>query len=511
MRRPLMARRVRCCLIRPILSWQRGGISGGISSFEFVDPNLDAGDYGSYITTLPTGNVLIVDSADDFGGVDAGAAYLFNGATGGLISVLTGSSSGDAVGSGDIIVSNGNIILSVPDWDNGAIADAGAVISINSTTGLNGVVSTANSLYGTTAGDQIGSGYIWGLDTDNYVVVSPNWDNGGLGDVGAVTWVDGTAGLIGPVTSANSLIGPTAGDMAGYDGIRTLSNGNYLVLTSPWQSGGADNVGAITWANGATGISGVISAANSLVGSSDSDNIASYYNIIEVGNSNYLVFATGWDNGSVIDAGSITWGSGTSGVSGVISAANSLVGSTSDDMDWAYIEYLSNGNVLLTAPRWDNGASADAGAVTFIDANTGKSGVISASNSLVGTTAGDNIGWGTRTLDNGNYLVYSTSWDNGAAVDAGALVWGSGTAGVSGVISAANALVGSASYDYVGNFTILTNNNYVAYSPSWDNGGVVNAGAATWANGTTGISGTISATNSLIGSNTNDYVGEDGV
>ncbi len=488
-----------------------GGLTGGISSFEFIDPNVDAGNFGGDVRILSTGNVFIVDSADDFSGVDSGAAYLFNGATGGLISTLTGSSAGDAVGSGPILVSNGNIILAAPDWDNGATSDAGAVISMSATTGLNGVVSTANSLYGTTAGDQIGSGYIWDVGTNNYVVVSPNWDNGGLGDVGAVTWIDGSAGLTGPVSAANSLIGATPGDMAGYDGIRTLSNGNYLVLTSPWQSGVADNVGAVTWANGATGITGVISAANSLVGSSDSDNIASYYNILEVGNSNYLVFAREWDNGAAVDAGSITWGSGTTGVSGVISAANSLIGSTSYDLDFASIEFLSNDNILIASGRWDNGAAVNAGAVTFIDTNVGKSGVIGAATSLVGTTTNDEVGSFIRTMNNGNYLVASRYWDNAAAVDAGAVTWGSGVTGVSGIISAANSLVGSTSFDYIGDLTLLTNGNYVVNSSFWDNGLVVNAGAATWGNGATGISGTISAANSLIGSNTNDYISEDGV
>ena len=41
-------------------------------------------------------------------------------------------------------------------------------------------------------------------------------------------------------------------------------------------------------------------------------------------------------------------------------------------------------------------------------------------------------------------------WDNGAATNAGAVTWGSGTAGVSGVVSSANSLVGSTANDQVG-------------------------------------------------------------
>ena len=53
-------------------------------------------------------------------------------------------------------------------------------------------------------------------------------------------------------------------------------------------------------------------------------------------------------------------------------------------------------------------------------------------------------------LTNGNYVVCSSYWDNGAATDAGAVTWGSGTAGVSGVVSSANSLVGSTANDRVG-------------------------------------------------------------
>ena len=39
---------------------------------------------------------------------------------------------------------------------------------------------------------------------------------------------------------------------------------------------------------------------------------------------------------------------------------------------------------------------------------------------------------GVTALSNGNYVVSSPNWTNGAAANAGAVTWGSGTAGVSG-------------------------------------------------------------------------------
>ena len=70
--------------------------------------------------------------------------------------------------------------------------------------------------------------------------------------------------------------------------------------------------------------------------------------------------------------------------------------------------------------------------VTWGDGTTGVRGEVSGSNSLVGSTAADRVGAieSVIALSNGNYLVVTPTWDNGAAEDAGAVTWGSGTAGV---------------------------------------------------------------------------------
>ncbi len=44
--------------------------------------------------------------------------------------------------------------------------------------------------------------------------------------------------------------------------------------------------------------------------------------------------------------------------------------------------------------------------------------------------------YGVTALSNGNYVVRSPYWDNGAATDAGAVTWGSGTTGCTGAVSA---------------------------------------------------------------------------
>ncbi|NDA64897.1 MAG: hypothetical protein EBX50_23160, partial [Chitinophagia bacterium] len=169
------------------------------------------------------------------------------------------------------------------------------------------------------------------------------------------------------------------------------------------------------------------------------------------------------------------------------------------------------GNYLVRSPVWDNGAITNVGAVTFCSGTTGCSGAVSASNSLVGSKASDFVGdTGTAALTNGNYVVSSPSWDNGAIVDAGAVTFCSGTTGCSGAVSGSNSLVGSAGDNVGGSsggITTLTNGNYVVVSPQWDSGATTNVGAATFCSGATGCSGAVSASNSLIGSMQGDQVG----
>ena len=142
---------------------------------------------------------------------------------------------------------------------------------------------------------------------------------------------------------------------------------------------------------------------------------------------------------------------------------------------------LPDGNYVVSSPAWNNGAATDAGAVTWGSGKAGVSGTVSGSNSLIGSTTNDQVGGGgngVTALTNGDYVVSSPDWTNGAATDAGAVTWGSGTAGVSGAVSASNSLVGSTANDQVGSnsVTALTNGNYVVSSPDWSNGAA--AGAA---------------------------------
>lgn len=576
------------------------------SSFqEIIDPNIGAGEgFGGFQNlVLANGNIVIASPLDDLNATNSGAVYLYN-SSGSLVSALVGSLANDNVGG---VVStnwpygligglkelvNGHVIVASENWGG----TSGAVTWMDGMTGLlsdgvsvGGIVSATNSLVGAWAGDKVGHQVIE-VANNKVLVVTPTWSNGGTApDAGAVTWMDGSSGQLsggawgGQVSSTNSLVSNAEGDQVGSGGISWLTDNstywNYAIRSPLLGSGGvaASALGAVTWMNGATGelsnstagtpvFGGVLGAANSIVGSTPGDKVGTttltyvYYGTpysnessgIHVVSGNLVVASNTWNNGgTAANAGAVTWMNGATGelsnstvaapvYGGAVSASNSLVGSTANDKvgtittsiwygttEASGLIWLPSGNYLVRSPDWNNGGTvANAGAITWGSGAAGVVGTVSGTNSLIGSTAGDQVGGGGVTLlGNGNYLVRSPNWNyNGAAANAGAVTWGSGTTGVIGTVSSANSIVGSHAGDGVGAGLVdawtndpglveLPNNNYVVVSSRW-NGGM---GAVTWGDGTNGTSGIVSgiATTgnalSLVGAVGASYVGAQGI
>jgi hypothetical protein len=202
------------------------------------------------------------------------------------------------VGSGVTALANGNYVVASPHW----FGDTGAVTLGNGATGTTvGAVSAANSLVGSISGDLVGEFGVAALSNGNYVVSSPHWNNSAVGTVavGAVTWGDGTKGVAGIVSADNSLVGSSPNDEVGFRHV-TLPNGNYVVESLLWNQ----QAGALTWGNGTTGVSGTVSTTNSFtnVGSVDGG-------IFVLPNSDYIFW-----NGSGGTSNSSTWFDGSSGM-----------------------------------------------------------------------------------------------------------------------------------------------------------------------------------------------------
>jgi hypothetical protein len=467
-----------------------GGVSGVVSEANSLVGSSPGDQVGALpVTTLGSGNYVILTPT--WNG-NRGAVTWGSSTTGvsGVVSEansLVGSSPGDQVGATPItVLSSGNYVIRSPQWN----ANRGAVTWGSGTAGVRGVLSEANSLVGTDPADQVGSRGITTLSNGNYVAVSPTWN----GNRGAVTWGSGTAGVLGPVSAANSLVGTDPADQVGSRGITTLSNGNYVVLSRYWNG----NRGAATWGDGTTGVHGVVSEANSLVGSDPNDGVGDF--VTALSNCNYVVRSRYWNG----NRGEVTWGDGTTGVHGVVSEANSLVGSYPGDQVSSSVASLSNGNYVVGSQYWNG----NRGAATWGSGTAGVSGIVSEANSLVGSNPGDQVSSvGFDSLSNGNYVLRSPLWNDRR----GAMTWFSGTAGVTGVLSETNSLVGSTPGDGLGNTILgalisLGNGNYLIPNPNWNS----NRGSLTWFSATAGVQGVVSESNSLVGSSPGDRVGTAG-
>jgi hypothetical protein len=483
-----------------------------------------SGRFGNTVTVLTTGRIVITDPFYDLPGAppiaDVGAVWLYDPETGSLLGPLVGSTANDNVGRGGVTaLASGNYVVRSPGWDRGAQRNAGAVTWCSGVTGCTGPVSAQNSLLGPGLSAPVGR--VVALDGGNYVVASPNWDNGEVTNAGAVTWCSGTTGCRGEITAANSLTSSRAFARIGSGGIVELSNGNYVVRSPLWDEVSFQpDAGATTWCSGTAPCTGLVSDANSLVGTSKGDGILSA--VTPLPDGGYVVHGPRWDDGEIEDVGAATRCPAT-GCRGAINKENSLHGTGPSNHVGAAVVALPGGHYVVVSPGWDDGLGdfgRNRGAVTFCDGRAPCVGAVTAANSLIGeegspipseqTRAGSG---GVTALADGSYAVSSPDWDDRPSpaasprVDAGAVTWCSGTTGCVGtVVTRVNSLVGGTANDRVGTVVALAAGGYAVASPGWD-GAAADTGAVTWCGGPTGCTGVVSAANSLVGARAGDRIG----
>ena len=509
--------------------------SSGPQLVELIDPDPGAGNFfGDTASTFANGNIHVLDDLDDAAGVDAGAFYVFDPDSGALLSAITGAAAGDRVGSSSLYdLGSGNYWLLSPGWGG----SKGAMTWFNEDAGPSGVVNSNTSLVGMHAGDNIGSAFnLRSLGGDKYFLRHNQWNS----NAGAITWYDGSVGASGVVGPGTSLVGSSADDQIGWYDLN-LGNGKWAIFSPYWDRGAVANAGAITVFDTQTGVPiGNVSPTNSLTGSRTDDYVGAvlyqgtpwYGTTYGLQNGKLMLVSQGW-NGS---AGALTWYDTTTGLLangaapvGTINASNSLVGSKAGDNIAAnYPTYLWTGsgyNYAVSSPLWDNGAAVDAGAITFFG-DSGITGAVSAANSLVGTHADDGVDLGLQFvgITTGGayaYLATAPGWNQ----ERGALTWFSSSAPVVGAIGADKSLLGSTASDsqdrsvsslYTGNGSYV----YAVLLPGWDNleYEAANAGLMTLFNGGTGeflsggaLIGTLDSSNSLVGTHRNDRVGLAGI
>ncbi|MEO1058714.1 MAG: hypothetical protein AAFY28_17555, partial [Actinomycetota bacterium] len=475
----------------------------------------DGGEFGLHAVVLANGNIVVTDPGyDDGDTLNVGAVYLYDGTTERVISTLTGTSANDKVGSGGVVaLTTGHAVITSSSWDDGEVADVGAVTFLNGDTGVVGTVTSGNSLHGSSPGDRVGNGGIVELANGNYVVSSESWSNEATAAAGAVTFGSGVDGVMGPVTARNSLIGAKAKERLGSHDVVPLAGGGYVVVHPEWDNGINPDVGAVIFGDGATGVVGPVTTANSLHGTKVGDRVGDD-GVVALTNGNFVVASSPWDNGSTIDVGAVTLAAPPD-MTGPVTSANSLHGTkVGDEVGDGGVTPLTNGDYVVVSPSWDHGPRADAGAVTLV-AGSGMTGPVTSANSLHGALVGDRVGDGGVTpLTNGNYVVVSTLW--GSAVvgseGLGAVTFVDGALGLTGPVTTANSLHGSTPGDRIGRpgVTALPNGDYVVNSRDWSSPIAERVGAVTAADGAVGLTGPVTTANSLHGTTRFDFVGSKG-
>lgn len=417
------------------------GISGAISVFNSLVGSRAADGVGGHgVTPLSTGDYVISSWHWNLG---EGATTHASG-TAGLVGMIDARNS-LLGGRGRVTELTGNsYVIASPEWSEAR----GAVTLAPLRSGVDGRISAANSLIGAAPGQAVGSRVV-ALANGNFVISSPGWDLGQTPDVGATTFVPTSGPVTGTLSpsESNSLIGSRTGDHQG-SVVTPLSNGNYVVANPDWDHGSLVDVGAVTFGSGTRGIAGVIGPENSLVGASAGDRIGSPFNgpsgVTPLATGNYVISSPFWDRDGLQNAGAVTFASGQTGIRGVISAENSLVGSRTGDIVGTRVVALTTGNYVVGSRSWDSGPIVDAGAVTFGSGTQGISGTVSSANSLIGSSNRDELGddYTPLALPNGFYVVRSGYWDSGAVPDAGATTLGTPDGRVTGTITESNSALG---------------------------------------------------------------------
>lgn len=413
---------------------------------------------------------------------------------------IAGPAGSEAFGTMVVRLANGNFVVTDPRYDApGPVVDVGAVYLYNGTTR-----KLISRLTGSKAGDKVGS-TVHALKSGDYVVCSPSWANGTADSAGAVTWCSGSAGIDGVVSVANSLVGTQSGDMVGTMVFISTSSNDYAVTSIFWANGNQKRAGSVTWASGP--LKGAVSPQNSLVGNSEGDMVGTAVHQLKGGQ--VLVTSMGWAGGK----GAVTWCPRFGGVTGVVSSANSLVGSQSG---WGFAGGLAayplrNGHYVVANPNWSNGSISAAGAVVWCNGTTGRKGVFSGDIGLKGDRLGGNVGAMVTPLENGNYVVSSGMWQSMSDGLFGAVTFCLGDRLTTATVSESNSLVGLGPMPSFTRPTALTNGHYVVASPNWGDESVLNRGAVTWCNGTTGRTGKVGVANSLVGASAEDRVGSGGI
>lgn len=548
---------------------------------------------GTSLYEVGDSNVLIASPRANFFGIaDLGAVTWMDGDVGlsGTISPsnsLFGTDKFNGVGRTVAILTSGHAVVGVPNWSGpDSVLPLGAATWIDGDRGATGFIEAENSLTGvgetlfggritpllngdylvhgegqlapngpegfvtyaigdgSTTGHPTTTNSLYGLrgnvriapiTDDEFIVTSSGWRlNPDERAVGAIAWINGATETVGPLTVDRVLHGTTASGAVG--GVVVIDEEHALVGTPSWDLGDVKDVGAVTVLRGSDPVTGPVSPLNSLIGSSQDDQVGkslTEFDLTQTSARTLVLASRRWDSPSALDAGAATWIDLDDPPVGSISIDNSLIGSTRFDFSTAgvcdpdfggevsdeicdpvfqtapLVTALADGAAALALSAWDHGEVQEAGIVVRIDA--GVVGEITPSMGLHGTRAKDRVGTAIAALPDGRYIVGSRFWSSPEGDAVGAVNWIDPDDPPIGPVTTTNSLHGTSSNDQVGAALVTTVDGQTAVlSPEWALGTASSVGAVTWADSNDTLTGPVTTANSLHGVAANDLVGGGG-
>ncbi len=475
---------------------------------------LDLSNQGKLVVASPSfragaGAVTWIDLAAPSGVVNLSTNSLF------------GASPTDNIGSGgfygpDVMGGSrgdsGNLdfnFLASPFWS----ANRGALTTITSTP-IVGAISNTNSFVGA-VGSTGNIGY--SIDDFTFLENGAMFLRSGTTDTFGGAWTlfngasSGVGSMKGELGVANSIVGASGSSLVN-SFLITSDNyyynmdgpgynlGDYVVLSQrSWGGNGDEGAVRIIDTNSGLHAAGSTDASNSLVGANAGDQIG--YGNLNSASLRFLDNVTGVQIGVASpkfngNQGAFTVMTPTT--VGVVSSTNSLLGlsptMTAGDVT---MDSFGNGNLVV-------GFTMGNGSYTFIDRNAPLTGVVDASNSLLGGAGNDGNGqFNWASVNSGStFVYYNQNWNGGrgAAFTMNSI----GTMRPVGDMSnpIAGVLTGAAGEGIGENVQVLNNTQFVLSSSGWGGG----RGALTWGDSATGFGSAtaVSESNSLVGHTTSD-------
>jgi hypothetical protein len=433
------------------------GSASGVSSTAStaLEENQDSAFFGYSVSSAGDVNgdgysdVIVGAYLYDNGQTDEGGAFIYHGSASGISTTASTtleinqadawfgfsvSSAGDVNGDG-----YSDVIVGAPRYDNGQINEGGAFIYHGSASGISSTASTAleenqdSAQFGfsvSSAGDVNGDGY------SDVIVGAYLYDNGQTDEGGAFIYHGSASGISTTASTAleenqdSAFFGysvSSAGDVNG-DGYSDV-----IVGAIAYDNGQTDEGGAFIYHGSASGIS--TTASTTLEINQDDaefgNSVSSAGDVNGDGYSDVIVGAYAYDNGQTDEGGAFIYHGSASGISTTASTTLEINQATA----WFGNSVSSAGDVngdgysdvIVGAPRYDNGQSDEGGAFIYHGSASGIS--TTASTTLEINQADAYFGYSVSSAGDVNgdgysdVIVGAPRYDNGQTDEGGAFIY----------------------------------------------------------------------------------------